>query len=506
MASDEAKKESELLLSFRAARRVSTPIVAISTPDPAATIDSIRSLLKKEDAVLVWDQVKGLRGVNDGGLAAMGVIGVDPRQTLNLVEGLVSMERLPAGSVVFLMNGHRFLDHVGVMQGVWNLRDLYKRDKRTLVLLGPMFKLPLELSNDVVMLDEPLPTRLELERVLDQQHKNAGLPPPEEPKRAQVLDAIVGLAAYTAESVVAMSLSSAHKGVDIDRCWDRKVKAIENTDGLRVWRGKENLDDLKGINQAVAFSRMLIKADAFGAIVFIDEMEKAIAGGLSDYTGDSGVSKDQIGALLSYIEDTQSMGVLYAGLAGCGKTQLAKATARASGKPLIVFDLGGMKGGTVGSSEAKIRAALKVVSATAEGRVLFLATANKTASFTPELNRRFPDQFFFDLLDDDGRASVWPVYGKKNGLTPAQLKFKPGFDRGWTGAEIKRVCERAALFNLTVPDAAKFLVPSAVSAKDTIQDLRRHATGRFLSAAYEGPYRMPSEDVAAVERGINLEE
>lgn len=192
-----------------------------------------------------------------------------------------------------------------------------------------------------------------------------------------MLDAIVGLAQYTAESCVAMSLRGKKEsealglqpGIDLDRLWERKIEAIQNTDGLRVWRGKENMDDLKGIDQAVAYMNLLIDANAFGAIVFIDEMEKAFAGGLSEHSGDSGVSKDQIGVMLSYMSDTKSLGVLFAGLAGSGKTQLAKATARKAGKPLIVFDLGAMKGGIVGSSEARIRNALKVVSATAEGRV-----------------------------------------------------------------------------------------------------------------------------------------
>lgn len=501
--------ESDLLQSFRAARRVSTPILAISTPDPAATIDSVRSTLKKDVPVLAWDQVRGLRGLNEHGAAQMAVIGMDPRQTLNLVECLVGLEKMPLETVVFLHNAHRFLDHIGVVQGIWNLRDLFKRDKRTLVLLGPFFKLPAELANDVVALDEPLPTRKELESIVDQQHKNAGLTAPNGEKRAHILDAVVGLAAYTAESVVAMSLRGKKEceplgiepGVDLDRCWERKIKAIQNTDGLRVWRGKESMDDLKGVDAAMAYMNLLIEVDAFGAIVFIDEMEKAFAGGLSEHSGDSGVSKDQIGVMLSYMSDTKSLGVLLAGLAGSGKTQLAKAVARKAGKPLIMFDLGGMKGGIVGSSEGRIRNALKVVSATAEGRVLFVATANQTASFTPELNRRFRKQFFFDLPDAAGRAAIWEVYARKLKLTKEQLKMPVGFDEGWTGAEIEAVCEDAALFKKPVVEAAKFMVPSCVSAKSVIAQLRSDATGRFLSATKPGPYRAPTEDELRASNG-----
>lgn len=494
--------ESEMLLGFRAARRVSTPLVAIATPDPAATIDLIRTTLKKDVAVMAWDQVKGLRGLNQDGQASMAVIGIDQRQTLNLVTALEALEKMPLASCVFLHNAHRFLDHVGVVQGIWNLRDQFKQNQRTLVLLGPYFKLPAELSNDVVALDEPLPTRKELEAIVDMQHKNAGLKNPTGEIRGQVLDAVVGLSVYTAESVVAMSLRGKkdsealglEPGIDLERCWARKIKAIQNTDGLRVWRGKERLEDLKGVDQAVDYMNMLIDVNAFGAIVFIDEMEKAFAGGLSEHSGDSGVSKDQIGVMLSYMSDTKSLGILLAGLAGSGKTQLAKAAAAKSGKPLIVFDLGSMKGGTVGSSEGRIRNALKVVSATAEGRVLFVATANQTSSFTPELNRRFRKQFFFDLPDAAGRAAMWKVYGTKLKLTPEQLALPENFDEGWTGAEIEAVSEDAALFKRTVKDVSQYMVPSCRSAKDTIMRLRKEAAGRFLSASKPGPYRAPEDD------------
>ena len=178
-----------------------------------------------------------------------------------------------------------------------------------------------------------------------------------------------------------------------------------------------------------------------------------------------------------------------------------------STEPVIVFDLGGMKGGIVGQSERAIRAALKVVTATAEGRVLFVMTANKTTSFSPELNRRFPDQFFFDTPNAAARRAIWDVYIAKNGLTPSQAAFPEGFDEGWTGAEIKRACERAARYGKTVVEAARFIIPSSVSGAQAIGALRREATGRFLSASEPGWYEMPVEKTPAVtttQRSIDL--
>lgn len=491
--------ETHLVTAFKAARRVSTPIVAIETPDAASTIAIIRRTLTDKTPVLSWDCAKGLRGLNEYGKTAMVNLGVDPAVTVNATETLLACDGLPELSVVFMHNLHRQLSEIAVVQALWNLRDSFKVNKRMIVPLGPSFKMPSELSGDVIVLDEPLPTREELSATLDQQHKNADLPLPDDDVRGAALDALVGLSSFTAEQVAAMSLTK--KGVDVPKLWERKVKAIQNTDGLRVWQarpGDTTIDELRGIDNAVDFIRKLIKAEAFGAIVFIDEMDKAFAGGMSDHTGDSGVSKDQVGTILSYIEDTGSLGVLLAGVAGTGKTQLIKAAGAESGKPVIVFDLGGMKGGVVGKSEEQIRNALKVVTATAEGRVLFAGSANRTTLFTPELNRRFPDQFFFDTPDDAGRAAIWPVYIKKNGLTASQSEVPAGFDTGWTGAEIKRACERAALFGCTVVEAARFIIPSSVSGKKTIEGLRREAAGRFLSASSPGLYELPAPPLEAI--------
>ena len=485
------KPVSQMIAQFKAARRVSTPLVALETPDPAATVLSVREVLNGESPTFEWDIVRGLRGVNELGKQVAAQKNITPEATINLVTALEIADGLPAKSALFVHNAHRHLNDVQVVQALWNLRDTYKRNRRTVIMLGPSFQLPSELAGDVVVLDEPLPTRAELATILEQQHTNANLPQPSGDVATAALDAIVGLPAFTAEQVVAMALRQT--GIDLPALWERKRKAIQNTQGLRVWTGDASLDDLCGIDNVKDFARELIDAKTFGAIVFIDEADKALAGGMSDHSGDSGVSKDQIGQILSFIEDGGHLGMLLAGVAGCGKTQLAKAIAQESGKPLIVFDIGGMKGGVVGQSEQSIREALKVVTATAEGRVLFIMTANRTTSFSPELNRRFPDQFFFDLPDAEGREAIWRVYVKKYNLSSVQAHRPAGFGTGWTGAEIKRACERAALFGRTVVDAAKFIVPLAGSAKNAIAGLRSEAAGRFLSAAKPGFYMPPSD-------------
>lgn len=491
--------ESQLVSDFKAARRCSVPIVAIETPDPANTIATIAGVTNGAP-VLEWDIVRGLHGRNAEGKEAQNAAGISGDATINPVSALEAIAKLPPTSLVFAHNAHRQLADPAVVQAVWNLRDLFKLDRRTLVLLAPAMILPDEIAGDVVVLDEPLPTRTELRDTVRQQYRNGDLALPSADVEVTALDAIVGLPTFAAEQVVAMSLSK--RGINVPKLWERKRKAIENTDGLRVYRGGETFADLEGIDNVKAFMRRLVDAKAFGTVVFIDEGDKALAGGMSDYTGDSGVSKDQVGVILSYIEDTRSLGVMLGGLAGTGKSALAKATGHEAGKVTIQFDLGGMKGGTVGQSERQIRAALKVVTATAEGRVLFVMTANNTTVFTPEINRRFPDQFFFDVPGAEGRAKIWEIYRVKNGLTDEHFEDCPaGFDSGWTGAEIKRACERAAMFGCSVYEASRYIVPTVISNAEKIERMRQAAAGKFLSAHAPGLYQVPRVSVPTVAKG-----
>ena len=60
----------------------------------------------------------------------------------------------------------------------------------------------------------------------------------------RAVDALLGLAAFPAEQVVAMSLSK--RGLDHDQLWERKRQVIEQAPGLTVWRGGEAFTDVGG--------------------------------------------------------------------------------------------------------------------------------------------------------------------------------------------------------------------------------------------------------------------
>lgn len=274
------------LKSFQAARRASTPLIAVRTPDPAASIESIRAVqgtaVSEQAAIMVWDIVQGLRWLNQAGLQAcwnafLKRDGAGPTatqipaqkdvdaelsgKTLNLTETLDTAKALPEGSTLFISNAHLFLKREDVIQAVWNLRDEFKRDQRTLVLLGPIgFSIPPELSNDVLVLDEPLPTLHDLEAIIDQQWTGVTEDQMEAGLKQKAVDAICGLASFPAEQVVAMSFVKRNGNITIDteQLWERKRKTVEMIPGLSVWREPAKFDQIGGLDNLKGFLKDIL--------------------------------------------------------------------------------------------------------------------------------------------------------------------------------------------------------------------------------------------------------
>jgi SpoVK/Ycf46/Vps4 family AAA+-type ATPase len=172
-------------------------------------------------------------------------------------------------------------------------------------------------------------------------------------------------------------------------------------------------------------------ADAMApSILFVDEVEKALSGATGG-AQDSGVSARLFGTLLSWMNDRTS-------------------------------------------------------------DVFLVATCNDISKLPPEFVRaeRFDGVFFLDLPSQEQREQIWDIHIQGYGLDPDQRRPD---DSQWTGAEIRSCCRLAALLDLSLVDSAQNFVPIAVTASETVQQLRKWASGRCLSADRAGIYRYDGE-------------
>jgi len=191
-------------------------------------------------------------------------------------------------------------------------------------------------------------------------------------------------------------------------------------------------------------------------------------------------------------------GVLLLGVQGCGKSLAARVSAEILGLPLVRLEPGRLYGGTVGQSEANLRATLTLVERLApvvlwldeidkglagtdgaqsdagtaarvvgglltwlqERRepVFVAATANRVDTLPPELYRRgrLDEIFFVDLPDADAREAILRVHlehvpRRRLGQVPPCADPWPAFAavirtaEGFSGAEIEAALVEARL-------------------------------------------------------------
>lgn len=477
---------------LKAARRAGTPLLAIRTADPASAMTQVSVCLngKSEIAIAAWDILNGLVGRNELGKAAVARMLGENSAAIGPADVLAAVHKFAKDSILFFLNPQRVWEQVDVLQGIWNLRDVFKAGGQMLVLVTTAgASLPVELQSDVMVVDEPLPAPEELAILVFETFDAAGLPKPDEAIIDKSVDALVGLAAFSAEQVLAMSLSKS--GLDLDSLWDRKRQAVEQTPGLTIWRGGETFDQIGGCDNIKSFLEAVIRGqESPRVIVFVDEIEKAFAGTGTDT---SGVKTEMTGTMLSWMQDHDADGVIFIGPPGAAKSAVAKAAGATAGIPTVAFDLSAMQNSLVGGSGERLRAALQVVDAISQGRSLWIATCNSITSLPPELRRRFTlGTFFFDLPSEMERESIWAIYRERWNVTGQQPD-----DEGWTGAEIKECCRKAWRLNLSLQESASYIVPVSRSAADQIEGLRRQASGRFLSASRPGVYSIEDEPTAA---------
>ncbi len=492
--------------TLRAAKWVSTPLIVIRTTDPTSTVQMIAHELfatpevdpPEVYPVLRWDVVQGFRAVNDEGNPAAQVLNSgdsagsfspgglkEPREALLTLQR-ASREELPRGTTICFANAHRYINETDVMQAVYNLRDCFPEQNHSLILLTvPGARLPSELTEHLLVLEEPLPTAPDLRKVLDDliedtRTRYRDFPRLDDTARSHVTDALLGLTIFSAQQTVAMSLN--RNGLNLERLWARKVQTIQQTPGLSVWKGNETFEDIAGVRNVKAFLELIMGRERPpGGIMFLDEFEKQLAGHGTDL---SGVKTEMVGTLLSWMQDKRTKGLIFIGPPGTAKTATAKAAGNSIGKPTIMFDFGGMQASRVGESGQNLRTALQVVEAVTDNNPLVIATCNSLSSLPPELRRRFTlGTFFFDLPDAEGRRLIWNLYLSKYKITgdlPEDLE--------WSGADIENCCCNAAENRVSLKEAAEYIVPTGISSRDQIRQLRLQASGKYIDAAKPGPY------------------
>jgi SpoVK/Ycf46/Vps4 family AAA+-type ATPase len=366
-------------------------------------------------------------------------------------------------------------------------------------------QIPAELEKLFVVLDHDLPDRGQLENIA----KGIATEKDELPKGddlTRLLDAASGLTRFEAEGAYSLALVR-HGRLEPSAVWDLKTQTLKKSGLLSLHRGGETFADLGGLDALKGFCRR---------------------------------------ALANHRPDAKARprGVLLLSPPGCGKSALCKALGNEVGRPTLILDVGSLMGSLVGSTEQNTRQALRIADAMAPcvlmvdelekalagvqssgqtdsgvsarlfgtfltwlsdhtSDVFVVCTSNDVSKLPPEFSRaeRFDGVFFLDLPTAAEKEKIWPIHLARYGLSGTKSADRPD-DTNWTGAEIQSCCRLAALLDLPLKEAARNVVPVAVTAAESVERLRGWASGRCLSASRPGIYGLRVETAAPVTRRV----
>jgi hypothetical protein len=515
--------------SLTDARRVSAPFVVVRTPDQfqsrsdcfQAALDIKSDKIPTVPLLLAWDSARGITAPVNGQakvltdlFTAAGLkqaVTIDPTEAVMFVSGVHDVPVLdtngravldeqrkpkvqqvpntPHGTICALHNAQRVWETASVAQALANARDDFKRTFRMFLSLVPMgIKPPDEIRQDCIVLDVPLPDAEQLFGIVKRTIDGAGVQV-DAPHLDRATNGVRGLGAFVAETACAMALRKS--GVAFDALLDQRIAAIEQVDGVSVYRGGETFADVVG-NDGIkrVASRLKTAKNPIRCIAVFDEFEKTMGGSQAEGGDNTGIKQGMNGHLLTWQQNKRVRGSICFGHPGTGKSLFGKALANELGCVCLMIDLNRALNSLVGASEKNIRAITDLIDALAgEGGAFIIATCNSMNVLTTEMRRRFNrGLFFFDLPDAQQREAAWQFYCKRFGLPVKQAR---PHDDGWTPAEIAVCCEQAYDYGVSLIDAADNVVPVALSQPEVIEQRRKDAHNRLLDANTGLTYRMP---------------
>ncbi len=494
---ERADKELKILIK---ARYPLLYIVSWEEKRVESSLGKIADKLKKK--LYVWTYTDGIKN------ASYKVRKEHP--TRDPIKVLDYILRSNEQEVLFLLKDfHPYLSDSAVIRRLRDLTEALRETYKTLIILSPTLKLPLELEKEITVIDYDLP-RLEyldgsLEGIIQIMRDNKNVDVNLEPhKRERILKAALGLTAREAESVFAKSLIQ--KGhFDVDIILAEKEQIIRKSGILEYYHSSDTFAEVGGVE--VLKDWLKKRAKAF--------TEKARKFGLP-----------------------QPKGILLVGVMGCGKSLVAKSVAGLWRLPLLRLDMGKIFGGIVGASEENIRKAIKVAESIAptvmwldemdkglagtqsssysdagttsrvfgtfitwlqekKSPVFVIATVNNVSQLPPELLRRgrFDEIFFVDLPRQEERVEIFDIHLRKRGRDPAKFDLPLLAERteGFSGAEIEQAIISSlydafdADRDLIMDDILRSIeetIPLSQMMKEEIEGLRDWAKSRARSASH----------------------
>jgi SpoVK/Ycf46/Vps4 family AAA+-type ATPase len=430
------------------------------------------------------------------------------------VEALSRVINTAEPTIFMLRDFHPYLETELVIRKMRDTVADLSRSQKTIFIVSPTLKIPMELEKDVTIVDMPLPDREEIGELLKETVSYASRNPRlstslTEEDRNSILDAALGLTLAEARRVFSKALLDdlTLDGRDVELILFEKKQLIRKSGSLEYFDSRETISDVGGM----------------------EALKKWLVARRQSYTPRA----REYGLPLP-------KGLLLLGVQGCGKSLTSKAVASLWNQPLLRLDMGKIFSSFIGSSEENMRRAIataeslapvilwideiekgfsgiKSSGATDAGvtarifgafltwmqektkAVFVIATANAISEMPPELLRkgRFDEIFFIDLPSGGERGDILRIHLGKRKRDAAKygVETLAAASQGFSGAELEMAivdamhtafAQKREFTGDDVLTAIKKSVPLSRTMAEEIGALRQWATHRARSAGENG--------------------
>ena len=486
--------------------RARYPLLWVVTPEEKRALQEIEALaLAQRKPLFVWSAITG----NQNSALPPARAESGKRDPLALLTTIMDE---PEAGIWVLRDFHPFLRDHTIVRRLREAAFGLEASNKTIILLGPVLKIPPELEKEITVVDFALPNATQLgqmlEGIMTSSSQHGGIQVNlDRRQRTRLVQACLGLTANEAANAVAKAIVKAGGRLDgdaIEAVTAEKQQIIRKSGLLEFYSSDERLANVGGLDILKEWLRKRVRA-------FSDE---ARAFGLPE-----------------------PKGILLVGVQGCGKSLVAKSVANSWRLPLLRLDVGRLFSSLVGSSEENLRTAIRVAESIApvvlwvdeiekgfsgvgssnvsdagtaarvfgsfitwlqekQAPVFVIATANIVNQLPPELVRkgRFDEIFFVDLPNAAERGEIWKIHLTKRNRDPQQFDIHTlaMASDGLSGAEIEQAVI-AGLYEafdknrpLQMPDLLDVLqetVPLSQMMQEEIDALRSWARHRARAAS-----------------------
>ena len=484
--------------------RAGYPILYVTAAEPQRAIKSVQAVADEINggtSVHTWSYTSGWDGRDAG----------QPVGTVNPLDVFSQVGEFAENSICILENFHIFLGKEADINFVQPLIDGYYRwkdvgSKKTVVILAPIYQLPIELERFIQTVSYEFPDATLIADLVDGMAKWYEIEWESPEERIAVINNAAGMTEDEVENSISLSIvrtnAEGTKRIDPDIIMREKAKILEKGGILSYEPYDEGMESIGGLDNLKRW---------------LDEEKTAV---LDPKAREYGIDAPK--------------GIFLLGLPGTGKSLAAKCVSREWGLPLIHFDLSKVFGSLVGESEQNMRSALEQIEALApavvwideidkgmagaetsgisdsgtttrvvgtlltwmqerpDDKVMYMvATANSIDNLPLPLLRRFDDLFWVDLPTDEDRKKILSIHlEKRNQMTPAikkGLQKLSDVTQGFSGAELEKAILKGMkkafarghkLGAKHIEESAKRMRPVAVLEREKVEVQRKWAENR----------------------------